>query len=39
MKRLILILSLLAMLIVGCQSISFDEPGYVWEDWDLEQVN
>ena len=36
MKQLVLAIVVI-LFIAGCKSVSFDEPGYVWENWDLEQ--
>lgn len=36
MKRFVLAI-VLALFIAGCRSASFNDPTYVWEDWDIEQ--
>lgn len=36
MKQLVLVIFLI-LFISGCQSTSFDDTGYVWENWDLKQ--
>ena len=38
MKKIVLALAL-SLLVSGCCSVSFDDPSYVWEDWDFEQID